>query len=118
MINQRYGDTKSISIAWTMPALLAMFFISGFTALLYQVVWQRMLGLFSGSDVRSVTIVIAAYLLGLGLGNWLGSLWSDRFSSRKAVQLYGFCNLGIALFAVCSRYLFYDLLFERLKPLA
>jgi len=42
-------------------ALFGIFFISGFTALLYQVVWQRLLGLFSGSDVRSVTIVVASY---------------------------------------------------------
>ena len=51
-------------------ALFGIFFISGFTALFYQVVWQRLLGLFSGSDVRSVTIVVASYLLGLGLDRY------------------------------------------------
>lgn len=104
--------------AWTLPLLLIIFFISGFTALLYQVVWQRMLGLFLGSDVRSVTIVIASYLLGLGLGGLLGGMVSDRLSSRQSVQIYGFCNLGIAAFAVSSRLLFYDLLFRHLQPLA
>ncbi|HLA43869.1 MAG TPA: hypothetical protein VJZ27_10555, partial [Aggregatilineales bacterium] len=44
-------------------------FLTGFSALLYQVVWQRMLGLFSGSDVRSVTIVTSAFLAGLGVGS-------------------------------------------------
>ncbi|HEY9659283.1 MAG TPA: fused MFS/spermidine synthase, partial [Allocoleopsis sp.] len=97
---------------------MIIFFVSGFTALLYQVVWQRMLGLFSGSDVRSVTIVVTSYLLGLGLGSLLGGFFSDRLSRRKAVQVYGYCNLGIAAFAVLSRFLFYDLLFQQLKPLA
>jgi predicted membrane-bound spermidine synthase len=101
-----------------MSILLLMFFISGFTALLYQVVWQRMLGLFSGSDVRSVTIVVASYLLGLGLGSLIGGYISDSLNNRKAVQVYGYCNLGIALFAIFSRFLFYDLLFRQLKPLA
>lgn len=101
-----------------MLPLSILYFISGFTALLYQVVWQRMLGLFSGSDVRSVTIVIASYLLGLGLGSLIGGLLSDRISNRKAIQLYGFCNLGIAIFAIFSRFLFYNLLFLQLKPLA
>jgi spermidine synthase len=32
-------------------SVLAAFFASGFAALLYQIVWQRMLGIFSGADV-------------------------------------------------------------------
>ena len=105
-------------VAGAIPALFIVYFLSGFTALLYQVVWQRMLGLFSGSDVRSVTIVVASYLLGLGVGGWLGGWISDRLSSRQAVQIYGCCNFGIAVFAVCSRFLFYDLLFLQGKFLA
>ncbi|MDV2996553.1 MAG: Polyamine aminopropyltransferase [Chroococcidiopsis sp. SAG 2025] len=100
------------------PALFIIYFLSGFTALLYQVVWQRMLGLFSGSDVRSVTIVVASYLLGLGVGGWLGGWISDRLSNRQAVQIYSCCNFGIAIFAICSRFLFYDLLFLQGKSLA
>ncbi|MGL4618595.1 MAG: fused MFS/spermidine synthase, partial [Chroococcidiopsis sp.] len=100
------------------PALFIVYFLSGFTALLYQVVWQRMLGLFSGSDVRSVTIVVASYLLGLGVGGWLGGWISDRLSNRQAVQIYSCCNFGIAIFAICSRFLFYNLLFLQGKSLA
>ncbi len=100
------------------PFLFALYFVSGFNALLYQVAWQRMLGLFSGSDVRSVTIIVASYLLGLGLGNLLGGSLSDRLSNQKCVMVYGFCNLGIAAFAQASRFLFYDLLFLRLQYLA
>jgi spermidine synthase len=112
---------KSASAArnfWATAILFALYFISGFTALLYQVAWQRMLGLFSGSDVRSVTIIIAAYLLGLGLGNLIGGSICDRFSDRKCILVYGFCNLGIAIFAVASRFIFYDLLFLKLQYLA
>lgn len=109
---------KAIEKPWAITILFCLFFVSGFTALLYQVAWQRMLGLFSGSDVRSVTIVVASYLLGLGLGNLISSRNSDRFNNRQCVQIYGFCNLGIALFAVASRFLFYDLLFLRLQYLA
>lgn len=106
------------SMAITLSLLFVMFFISGFTALLYQVVWQRMLGLFSGSDVRSVTVVVASYLLGLGIGSLIGGVLSNQLSNRKSVQLYGFCNLGIAIFAVFSRFLFYDLLFQQFKFLS
>ncbi|OKH22352.1 spermine synthase [Hydrococcus rivularis NIES-593] len=112
------SKTSTATTTWALPALFAIFFISGFTALLYQVVWQRMLGLFSGSDVRSVTIVVASYLVGLGLGSLFGGFLSDRLSSRQSVQTYGLCNLGIAAFAVFSRFLFYDLLFLKLRYLA
>ena len=110
--------TKVINNPWAITVLFSLFFLSGFTALLYQVAWQRMLGLFSGSDVRSVTIVVASYLLGLGLGNLISSRHSDRLNNRQCVRVYGFCNLGIALFAISSRFLFYDLLFLRLQYLA
>jgi predicted membrane-bound spermidine synthase len=103
---------------WQQPVLLGIFFISGFTALLYQVVWQRMLGLFSGSDVRSISVVVASYLVGLGLGSLLGGWLSDHLTPRRAVQIYGLCDLGVAAFALLSRFLFYDLLFQQCRSLA
>lgn len=120
IINPKTAIAKTIPLQspWTILILLVLYFISGFTALLYQVAWQRMLGLFSGSDVRSVTIIIASYLLGLGLGNLISSFYSDRLSCGQCVSIYGGCNLAIALFAVASRFLFYDVLFLKLRYLA
>lgn len=116
--NQGRTSAKIINSPGAITALFTLFFVSGFTALLYQVAWQRMLGLFSGSDVRSVTVVVASYLLGLGIGNLFSSKISNYFTNRQCVRAYGLCNLAIALFAVSSRFLFYDLLFLRLQYLA
>ena len=118
MTNTAKQTTTITKNPWAIAILFSLFFVSGFTALLYQVAWQRMLGLFSGSDVRSVTVVVASYLLGLGLGNLISSRNCDRLNNRQCVRVYGICNLGIALFAVSSRFLFYDLLFLRLQYLA
>jgi predicted membrane-bound spermidine synthase len=98
--------------------LVAAFFLSGFGALLYQVSWQRMIGLFSGSDIRSVTIVVGAYLGGLGLGSLVGGLGADRLRRHRALQAFSLSNYGIALFAVASRFLYYDLLYKQLAGLA
>ena len=38
--------------------LAAAFFCSGFAALLCQVIWQRMLGIFAGSDTVSAALVV------------------------------------------------------------
>ncbi len=120
MVKTKTASNSAIAVTnpGAIAVLFTLFFVSGFTALLYQVAWQRMLGLFSGSDVRSVTVVIASYLLGLGLGNLISSRLSDRFNNRQCVRAYGFCNLGIATFALSSKFLFYDLLFLRLQYLA
>ncbi len=118
MLSAKTSNTASAKSFQATPFLFALYFISGFTALLYQVAWQRMLGLFSGSDVRSVTIIVASYLLGLGLGNLFGGSISDRLTNRQCVIVYGCCNLGIAGFALASRFIFYDLLFVRLQYLA
>ena len=64
--------------------VLLLFFASGFAALLYQTIWQRMLGFFSGVDVYSVTITVAAFMAGLGCGSLAGGHLADRLSSQES----------------------------------
>lgn len=99
-------------------ALHAAFFGSGFAALLYEVVWERLLSLFSGSGVISATLVVAAFLAGLGIGSLAGSAWADRLSPKRAVSVFAAANAAIALFALASPALFYDGLFGSLSPLS
>ena len=47
--------------------LYLVFLVSGFAALLYQVVWQRALYAIYGINIESVTMVVTAFMLGLGL---------------------------------------------------
>jgi spermidine synthase len=98
--------------------LLLLFFISGFSALVYQTAWQRMLGLFSGSDSISATIVVGAFLLGLGLGSLLASSFADRLTDRGAVLGFALCEMGIAGFAIASKVIFYDFLFSQMVAIA
>ena len=100
------------------PLLYGLFFVSGFSALVYQTAWQRLLGLFSGSDTVSATIVVGAFLLGLGLGSLWGAALADRLTRRGAIAAFALCEIGIAVFAALSPTLFYDLLFGELIALA
>jgi spermidine synthase len=97
--------------------LLAIFFLSGFAALLYQVVWQRMLALFSGSDIYSSTLIVAAFMAGLGVGHLAGGHLADRFSRRRTLLLFAASELAIALFSVLSPALYHDFLYQRLGAL-
>jgi predicted membrane-bound spermidine synthase len=90
------------------------FFLSGFAALLYQVVWQRMLVVFSGADVYSSTVIVAAFMAGLGVGHVTGGFAADRASRHKALILFAGAEVSIAIFSLLSRALYYDFLYQRL----
>jgi spermidine synthase len=62
---------------WT-RALCVLFFFSGFPALIYQLTWQRQLFLIFGVNIESVTIVVTAFMLGLGVGSLAGGWLSNR----------------------------------------
>ena len=91
-----------------MPQLSLAFFASGFAALLCQVVWQRMLGVFAGSDTVSAALVVGAFLTGLGIGTILGSGVADRLTRAQAITAFAACETGVALFALVSKYFLYD----------
>lgn len=84
-----------------MRRLYALFFISGFPALLYQVVWQRALFAIYGINVESVTVVVTAFMLGLGLGSLLGGWLSARRGVRR-LAAFGVMELGIGAFGLVS----------------
>lgn len=92
-------------------AVLALFFFSGFSAVLYQIIWQRILGFFLGVDIQSATITVTAYMLGLGLGSLLGGWLSERMTHKKLLLLFVVSELAIGLFALASRYLYYDFMY-------
>ena len=96
------------------PLCSVAFFASGFAALLYQVIWQRMLVIFSGADLYSVTIIVAAFMGGLGLGNLAGGHVADRTSPRHGLLLFAAAELAIALFGFFSAALYYGFLYIRL----
>lgn len=90
-----------------------LYFTSGFSALLYQVAWQRFIALFAGSDSESVAMVIAGFLTGLGIGSWLGSRLADRLSDAAALRGFGACELGIGLCAAASPWFYYQVMFTQ-----
>ena len=99
-----------------MTRLMTAFFLSGFGALLCQIVWQRMLGVFAGSDTISAALVVGAFLTGLGLGSIIGAKWADRLSPRKALLGFALCEAGVAGFALLSKPILYDGIAMGLAP--
>src|SRR5688500_8135414 len=94
-------------------ACLAVYFISGFAALMYQVIWQRTLVIFSGADVHSATLVVGAFMAGLGCGSAAGGYIADRLSLRASLALFAAVAVGVAIFGFFSTTFFYDVLYQR-----
>jgi spermidine synthase len=81
--DSRIGAQQSAQLdRWT-RVLCVLFFCSGFPALIYQLTWQRALFRTFGVNIESATIVVTAFMLGLGLGSVAGG-W---LSKRRAIPL-------------------------------
>ena len=75
--------------------LPAVFFVSGFSGLVYEVLWIRDFGFILGNSVYTVSVVLAAYMAGLALG----SAFAGRFSRSVAnpLRAYAVLEAGIAV---------------------
>jgi spermidine synthase len=68
--------------------------LSGMTALSAEVLWTRHLSLLFGATVYTYSLILAVFLLGLGLGSSIGSVLSRLASARAAL---GCCQLLLCL---------------------
>ncbi|MBI5071153.1 MAG: fused MFS/spermidine synthase [Deltaproteobacteria bacterium] len=82
----------------------ACFFLSGVAALLYEVVWTRLLGLMFGHTVYAITTVLATYMGGLALGSVLLGRRADRLA--RPLRAYGFLEAAIGLYCLATPLLF------------
>ena len=81
--------------------ILACFFISGLTGLVYEVLWTRMIVGIIGTSPFSVTIVLTIFMAGLGFGSWLAGRAVDRIKQpEKLIRAYGFLELAIGAYCL------------------
>lgn len=99
----------AVSASATVPprvrVLCVLFFFSGFPALIYQLTWQRSLFRIFGVNTESVTIVVTAFMLGLGLGSLVGG-WISKRRNVRPLLLLGLIELLTAAFGVVSLAIF------------
>ncbi len=81
-----------------------IFFLSGGTSLIYQVIWTKELTLIMGNTIYSSTTVLAAFMGGLALGSILLGRYIDK-GKVSPLKLYAILELGIGIFALSLPYL-------------
>lgn len=82
------------------PALLGMVFLSGIAALVYQVLWLRLLALVFGVTVWAASAVLASVMGGLALGSFTAARVTDRV--RAPLRWFGAVELAIGLSALAT----------------
>src|SRR5436305_7163191 len=90
---------------FTRCVVFLLFLLSGFSGLVYQVVWVRMAFASFGIIIQVLSVVLSVFMLGLSLGAWAGGRSVDflvRKTGCSALWFYAGTELliGVGAFAV------------------
>jgi spermidine synthase len=79
-----------------------LFFLSGATALVYEVIWFKRFAHVWGSSTLAVAVVVASFLGGLALG----AAWAGRLAERirRPLLWYGWIEIAIGLLVLAVPY--------------
>ncbi len=84
-----------------MPIISFLFFASGFSALIYQVLWTRLVTSMIGGSDYAIAIIVTIFMAGLGLGSKFSGMLSTRFKHPgRALLLFGFFEILTGIYAV------------------
>tara|TARA_R110002049_G_scaffold135233_7_gene294784 strand:- start:4 stop:2538 length:2535 start_codon:yes stop_codon:yes gene_type:complete len=96
MPNQLHSSKPISSSRFSVLSFL--FFLSGASGLILQVVWMYRLGLIFGNAAYATAATLAAFFLGLAIGGWFLGNASAQF--KRPLFAYGLMEIGIALTAL------------------
>ncbi len=101
------GEQRGTAGGAGVPMLVVypVFVASGFSSLLYQLIWQRALLTIYGTNIESVTVVVSAFMIGLGLGGLAGGAVS-RNPRRPLLLIFALVEIGTGVYGAVSLQLF------------
>ncbi len=91
---------RAASHRWLLLALAIFFFCSGVSALVYQVLWLRMLGWVFGVTVYAASAVWATFMAGLAIGSYGAGRAGDRV--RNPLRWFGVTEMLIGVTALAT----------------
>lgn len=100
--------------------VLGLFYLSGASALIYEVVWGRLLTFIFGGTAFAIATVLAAYMAGLAIGSWVFGRRIDR--GGRPLMVYAALEAGIGVWALILPLVlallngFYGVLYRGLNP--
>jgi spermidine synthase len=94
---------RSTTIHTEYLILIILFFLSGFSGLIYESAWSQQLSIVFGSTELAIAAVLASYMGGLALGANILSRYIHKIN--KPIILYSIIEILIGVFALCVPYL-------------
>lgn len=85
--------------------ILLLFFLSGATGLVYEVVWLRQMVLIFGSTLFATSAILSTFMGGLALGAFVAGRFMDR-TRTSPLRIYGILEIGIGIYALLVPFLF------------
>jgi spermidine synthase len=78
--------------------IFILFFLSGFSGLIYESVWSHYVKLFLGHAAYAQTLVLVVFIGGLALGSWICARMAERL--RNPLRIYAAIELTIGILAL------------------
>jgi len=98
---------------WTPSVLGTIALLAGFSSLLYEVAWFRLMSLILGASAYAFSVMLFSFLLGIGAGGWLGGPLADKLYAKGGLKRVliglGFLEAGIAVLTWSAMYLYAEL---------
>jgi spermidine synthase len=102
------SDTAATPVRAYWPVYVTIA-LSGATALGAEVIWTRILGLMLGATVYTFAIILAVFLIGLGIGSAAGSAISRNLRTTLSTRgALGVCQLLLVLGIAWTAYMISD----------
>jgi predicted membrane-bound spermidine synthase len=83
-----------------------LFFLSGFSALIYQIVWQKKLFIYFGINIEAISLIVSIFMLGLGIGSLIGGKIAEILKEKDILKIFITLEFLIGLLGITSLYLF------------
>ncbi|MCK5600403.1 fused MFS/spermidine synthase, partial [Candidatus Pacearchaeota archaeon] len=78
--------------------ILTLFFFSGFSALVYEIIWTRLMSLVFGTGIEAISAVISAFMFGLAIGSYFAGRHSEYV--RKYLSAYAITEVLIGISSI------------------
>ena len=82
--------------------LFVAFLLTGAVSLLFEIIWTRLLLLVVGTTPTAISVVLGAFMGGMGIGSWIAGRWLNRWSPIKT---YAWLEAWIGLYALATPWL-------------
>ena len=79
-------------------------FLSGFAALVYELLWMRHLGLIFGNTVYAAATVTSVFMGGLAVGSYFSGRLANKI--KNGILAFSIINIILAVVAVCMPFAF------------